>query len=190
MNRVGTSWLTATFAVCTFAWTGVGESSNPELLVTELPLSIANDCAAQDDCTTSKAFVMRWISRNVDSDLFLVRRASCKDQDCSAWFVEKTPRGTVTRLTVEGGFRLVSGAGGYPDVQATERVSDIENHYSYYVWRGGRYEKTESRVAYSVDGVECGTREECYQVALKAYKASRRDRALKIWETVNNVNWI
>ena len=52
------------------------------------------------------------------------------------------------------------------------------------------YIKAETRTAYRVDGVECGSALECYQTANKAHAERNTGRALKIWEKVHKVSWI
>jgi hypothetical protein len=41
-----------------------------------------------------------------------------------------------------------------------------------------------------VDGVECGTREECRRAASEAIAQKQVDRAVRIWENVGGVSWI
>lgn len=191
MKIFSSSCLAVTFALCTFAWTGVGESAYPELLATELPLNIVNECETPNACQDARNYVSRWISRSQRGDLFVVQRATCTGSGCASWFVEKTAAGPVTRLTIEGGFRLVSSnKTAYPDVQMQRRVSDIQTSYVYYTWSGDRYVKTETRDAYQVNGVECGSRDECYLAAIQANRAQRPEQALQIMETVHGLSWI
>ena len=179
-----------TFALCTFAWTSVGESSNPELLATELPLSIVNECETQRTCQGAQEFISRWVSRNQSSDLFVVYRAACTSDPCGSWLVEKTSQGPVTRLAMYNRFRLINGNNTHPDVEMQRRVSDSQTSYVYYVWAKDHYVKTETRDTYHVNGVECGTRDQCYAEAVKANRNQHTDHALKIWETVHGLSWI
>ena len=179
-----------TFALCTFAWTSVGESSNPELLATELPLSIVNECETQRTCQGAQEFISRWVSRNQSSDLFVVYRAACTSDPCGSWLVEKTSQGPVTRLAMYNRFRLINGNNTHPDVEMQRRVSDSQTSYVYYVWAKDHYVKTETRDTYHVNGVECGTRDQCYAEAVKANRNQHTDHALKIWETVHDLSWI
>jgi hypothetical protein len=197
MNRISASYLTMTFALCTFAWTGTGESSNPQLLATELPLNIVQDCGTRDVCQGSpNEFISRWVSHVADGNLFMVRRASCSGDDCGAWLIEKTERGLITRLMVDKGFQMLVASGGrdnlnsYPDIQAHRHVSENETTYTRYSWTGDRYVQTETRNVYRVGGVECGNREECYQAAMQAHREKHTDQALKIWESVHGLSWI
>lgn len=191
MKIISSSCLAATFALCTFAWTGVGESAYPELLATELPLNIVNECETPNACQDAQNFVSRWISRSQRGDLFIVQHVTCTGSACASWFVEKTAAGPITRLSIEGGFRLIGNKkSAYPDVQMQRRVSDIQTSYIYYAWTGDRYVKTESRDIYHVNGVECGSRDECYQAALKANQAQHPEQALQIMETVHGLSWI
>ncbi len=191
MKIISSSCLAATFALCTFAWTGVGESAYPELSATELPLNIVNECETSNACQGAQDFVSRWVSRSKRGDLFIVQRAACTGGACGSWFVEKTAAGPVTRLTIEGGFRLISSKNAvYPDVQMQRRISDIQTSYVYYAWTGDRYLKTETRDTYHVNGMECGSRDECYLAAVKANQSQRADQALQIMETVHGLSWI
>jgi len=125
------------------------------------------------------------------SNLFLVMPASCQSAEpCAARFVERTAQGTATRLNIEGQFRVLHSDKSIPDVQAWRALSDSETEYTRYTWTAGAYIKVETRTAYSVDGVECGTALECYQTANKAHAEHNTGRALKIWEKVHKVSWI
>lgn len=191
VKLISSSCLAATFALCTFAWTGVGESAYPELLATELPLNIVNECETPNACQGAQSFVSRWISRSHRGDLFVVQRATCAGAACGSWFVEKLAAGPVTRLTIEGGFRLISRQNAaYPDVQMQRRISDIQTSYVHYTWTGDGYAISETRDTYHVNGVECGSREECYLAAVKANQTQRPDEALQIMEAVHGLSWI
>ena len=194
MKRINASYLAMTFALCTFTWTGTGETSNPSLLATELPATIVQDCGAHGVCQGSPdEFVTRWVSRVASGNLFMVRRAACSGDDCGAWLIEKTAHGLITRLTVDKGFQMRVANGNlasYPDIQTHRHVSDNQTTYTHYSWTGDRYAQTGTRSVYRVGDIECGTREECYQAALMAHRAQQTDQALKIWESVHNLSWI
>jgi hypothetical protein len=191
MKIISSSCLAAMLALCTFAWTGIGESAYPELLAAELPLNIVSECETSDACQGAQNFVSRWVSRSSRGDLFIVQRATCTSGACGSWFVEKTAAGPVTRLTLEGGFRLISNKNtAYPDVQMQRRISDNQTSYVHYSWTGDHYVKTETRDTYHVNGVECGNRDECYLAAVKANQAQRPAQAIQIMETVHGLAWI
>ena len=50
--------------------------------------------------------------------------------------------------------------------------------------------RTSTRRMYEVNGVECGTLEECDNVARRALQAQHVDRAQRIWQQVHGVSWI
>ena len=132
-----------------------------------------------------------WISRTNSGNLFLVMPASCQmAEHCVARFVERTAQGTATRLNIEGQFRVLHGDKPIPAVQAWRALSETETEYTRYTWTAGAYLKVETRTAYSVDGIECGSALECYQLANKAHSDHNTGRALKIWEKVHKVSWI
>jgi hypothetical protein len=132
---------------------------------------------------------MHWVSRTRAGNLFLVVRSDC-GIDCGAWFVERTARGVGMRLNVDGRFRVVSSKNAIPDVETWKEVSDSETVYTRYIWVAGTFVQADSRTVYRVDGVECGTAQECYQAARAAYENRRADKALDIWEKVHKVSWI
>ena len=75
-------------------------------------------------------------------------------------------------------------------IESYTGMSATEGAYSRYEWTGNTYTRTASRLVYNVDGVECGTREECNDAAREALKQHQVDRAVKILENVNGVSWI
>lgn len=149
-------------------------------------------CASAGACATPSAnLTTQWVSRTQSGNLFLVVQKQCSDpQRCSAWLVERTARGTDMRLDIEGQFQVVNSGQRIPDVQTWRAVADNETVYTRYRWVGGTFLKVETRHVYNVDGVECGTAMECYQVAAEALQHHQTDKALKIWEQVHNVSWI
>jgi len=188
--RLHSSYFIMTLALFAFVWTGVGETGNPKLDTTELPLNIVNDCESHDACHGAQDYLTHWVGRTTAGDLFLVRRVPCLADDCGAWFVEKTPRGVETRLAIDGSFRIISGNSPYPDVQTQHVVSDVQTIYAYFTWIGDRYRQTGTREVYRVDGIECTGKSDCYRMGLKALKDGRAGRALDIWQKVNRLSWI
>jgi len=191
MKNIHRSYLTMALAVAALAWTGVGETSNPMLSATELPANITNDCYNREVCHVEQEYMVHWLGKTPNGNLFLVITNSCEDtNNCDSWLVEKTGRQTATLLSLDGRYRLVKGGHLYPDVQIKKEISDTRIAYSYFEWQGNSYTKTISKDIYRVDGVECGTAEECHQAALTAMQHQRTGEAIKIWETVHRVSWI
>lgn len=179
-------------AVLTLGWTGSNEAISLPALEAELG-SGAGGCAANDERCPMVAgnILTHWISRTNSGNLFLVLQTNCQAPErCASWFVERTARGTATRLNIEGQFRVLQSSKPIPDVQTWRALSETETEYTRYTWTAGAFVKTETHTAYRVDGVECGTALECYQVANKAHAERNTGRALKIWEKVHNVSWI
>lgn len=194
MKRVRSkSFLVAVLvAAVTLGWTGSNEAVSMPALESEL-VSGAGDCASTDTRCPVVAgnMLMHWISRTNSGNLFLVLQNDCQTPErCASWFVERTARGTATRLNIEGQFRVLHSSKPIPDVQTWRALSDSETEYTRYTWTAGAYIKVETRTAFSVDGVECGTALECYQTANKAHAEHNTGRALKIWEKVHKVSWI
>jgi hypothetical protein len=178
-------------AVATFSWPGSNEAFSVASLENELVTS-AEDCSVSDRCPAVAANVLtHWISRTNSGNLFLVLQTDCQaTEHCAAWFVERTARGTATRLNIEGQFRVLPGNKAIPDVQTWRALSETEIEYTRYTWTAGAFVKMDTHTAYVVDGVECGSALECYQMANKAHAERNTGRALKIWEKVHNVSWI
>jgi hypothetical protein len=178
-------------AVATLSWTENNQAINVASLETELTTG-AEDCATSDRCPAVAGNILtHWISRTNSGNLFLVLQTDCQTPErCAAWFVERTARGTATRLNIEGQFRVLQSDKPIPDVQTWRALSETETEYTRYTWTAGAFVKTETHTAYRVDGVECGSALECYQVANKAHAEHNTGRALKIWEKVHNVSWI
>jgi len=178
-------------AVATLGWTGNNEAFSVATLENEL-VTDAEDCAVTDRCPAVAANVLtHWISRTNSGNLFLVLQTDCQTPEhCAAWFVERTARGTATRLNIEGQFRVLQSNQAIPDVQTWRALSETETEYTRYTWTAGAFVKSETHTAYRVDGVECGSALECYQAANKAHAERNTGRALKIWEKVHNVSWI
>ena len=172
-------------------WTSSNEAISTAPIEAELAAA-AEDCQSQDRCPAMAANILtHWISRTNSGNLYLVLQTNCQSSElCLAWFVERTARGTATRLNIEGQFRVLNSNKAIPDVQTWRAVSDNETEYTRYTWMGGAFIKAETRTAYRVDGVECGSALECYQIAHKAHAEHDTGRALKIWEKVHNVSWI
>lgn len=171
------------------AWTGNNRGVSSALLENELHLS--QDRCNGERCPANDDFQMHWISRTHGGNLFLVIPAQCQTaEQCAASFVERTARGSSTRLNIQGQFRVLHSGKSIPDVQTWRRLSASETEYTRYTWVNGAYLKAGTHTAYSVDGVECGTALECYQAAHQAQAERRTGKALKILERVHNVSFI
>jgi hypothetical protein len=175
-------------------WTDTGESSYPVLADRELPAEIASTCAltlTEDSgaCHVA-AFDRRWVAKTLQGDLFIVTNARCTSSECRAWLVEKSAAAATTLLSFDAAFRLREDKNGYPVIESYAGMSATEGTYSRYEWTGTAYDRTASRLVYRVDGVECGTREECRQAASEAIAQKQVDRAVRIWENVGGVSWI
>ncbi len=178
-------------AVVTLGWTGSNKAISLPGLESEL-VSGSADCPTNEPCPVMAGNILtHWISRTNSGNLYLVLQADCRDpQRCGSLFVERTTRGVATRLSIEGQFRVLHSSKSIPDVQTWRALSDTETEYTRYSWTSGAYVKVETRTAYNVDGVECGSALECYQAASKAHAERNTGRALKIWEKVHKVSWI
>ena len=174
------------------AWTGNNSTLHGVRLDTELLTSQERCGAAMQPCAAiTDGLHTHWISRTHSGNLFLVMQTQCQTADqCAASFVERTARGNSTRLNIQGQFRVLHSGKPIPDVQTWRSLSDSETEYTRYTWVSGAYLKTETHTAYRVDGVECGTAQECYQAAREAHVERRTGKALKIWEQVHNVSFI
>ena len=178
-------------AVVTLGWTGGNEAVSMPALESGL-VTGAGECPATGRCPVVAGNILtHWISRTNSGNLFLVVQTDCQTPErCPSWFVERTARGVATRLNIEGQFRVIHSSKPIPDVQTWRALSDSETEYTRYTWTAGAYVKVETRTAYRVDGVECGSALECYQAASKAHAERNTGRALKIWEKVHNVSFI
>ena len=178
-------------AVVTLGWTGSNEAGSITALDGEL-VTGAGECPATERCPVMAGNILtHWISRTNSGNLFLLVQTDCQTPErCPSWFVERTARGVATRLNIEGQFRVIHSNKPIPDVQTWRALSDSETEYTRYTWTAGAYVKVETRTAYRVDGVECGSALECYQAASKAHAERNTGRALKIWEKVHNVSFI
>lgn len=181
----------ALLAAVTLGWTGNPATISSAALENQLPVG-AEHCASSESCPANAGGVLtRWISRTNTGNLFLVMQSDCQTAErCAAWFVERTTRGYATRLNIEGQFRVIHGNKPIPDVQTWRALSESEIEYTRYTWTVGAYVKVETRTAYRVDGVECGSALECYQAANQAHEQRNTGRALKILEQVHNVSYI
>lgn len=177
-------------AAIAFSWTGNHRGVSSAVLESELQ-SNQERCVHSERCPTNDGFQTHWISRTHGGNLFLVIPAQCQTAEpCAVSFVERTARGSSTRLNIQGQFRVVHSGKPIPDVQTWRRVSPSETEYTRYTWVNGAYLKAGTHTAYSVDGVECGTALECYQAAHQAQAEQRTGKALKILERVHNVSFI
>ena len=175
-------------------WTGTGESSDPVLADSQIPVDIASTCALTQagdiGACDQHAFGRRWVAKTVRGDLFIVTNERCTGSACRAWLVEKSDSSATTLLSFEATFRVREGKGNYPAIESYTAMSATEGAYSRYEWTGKAYARTDSRLVYNVDGVECGTREECRLAASEAVTQKQVDRAVRIWENVGGVSWI
>lgn len=177
------------FGLTAFGWTVDNEAVSTAGLDAELKPEIG--CALPESCEAAlPGFSMHWVSKTRAGNLFLVVRSDCGSSGCGAWFVERTSRGVGMRLNIDGRFRVLTSKSSIPDVETWKEVSDSEVVYTRYSWVAGTFVKADSRTAYRVDGVECGTALECYETARLAYKNRMTDKALNIWEKVHKVSWI
>ena len=192
MRRLGPNpvRLAVLLAAIALAWTGNNHGVSSAILESELQLSLER-CVRGVRCPASDGFQTHWISRTQGGNLFLVISAQCQTtEQCAAAFVERTARGSNTRLNIQGHFRVLHSGKPIPDVQTWRRLSASETEYTRYTWVNGAYLKAGTHTAYSVDGVECGTALECYQAAHQAQAEQRTGKALKILERVHNVSFI
>ena len=194
MKKALTLFSTLIAGFAAMAWTGAGESSDPVLTDREIPADIATHCAASDagrlePCHQSE-FTRRWVGRTGHGDLFVVTNESCIGDGCHAWLVQKGAGTVTTLLTFGKTFRVHADMGGYPVIETYTELSPDQGAYSRFEWNGSFYARTSSRLVYSVDGRQCGTREECNAAAREALRQQRVDRAVKIWENVQGVSWI
>ena len=177
------------FGAAAFCWTVASETSNPQLATRELPLEILNACAVAT-CVEEVEYRSRWIGRSPQGDLFSVIRSGCAPGHCTSWLVEKGPSAVRTLLELNGAFTLRRGVGRYPVVELRTRSDEEGILYFRFEWNGEQYARTSARRVYEINGVECGTREECRGAAESALKAHQVDRALRIWQRVYGVSWI
>lgn len=174
-----------------FAWTGNNREVSTATLDTELQVAHER-CQGTELCPASAdGFRAHWISRTHTGNLFLVLPNQCQTSEhCAASFVERTARGSNTRLNIQGQFRVLHSGKPIPDVQTRRSLSEYETEYTRYTWVTGAYLKAETHTAYRVDGVECGSALECYQAATQAHVQQHTGKALKILEQVHNVSFI
>jgi len=195
--KTRTTLIAMTFAAAAALWTAAGETSDPVLNSNELPADIAtsacNPPMVSDEVWACQVqdYANRWIGKTARGDLFVVLGSFCAaDDGCRAWLVEKSGTGVTTLLAMNGKFHLRRGANAYPVVETHTEISALNNAYNRFEWNGAAYARTDSQLLYKVDGNECGTREECSNVARKALQHEDIDRAVKIWENVHGVSWI
>ncbi|MBI3569721.1 MAG: hypothetical protein HY082_01250 [Gammaproteobacteria bacterium] len=194
MKKALTLLNTLIIGFAAIVWTGTGESSDPVLADRETPADVASTCALSQageiGACDQPALSRRWVAKSVRGDLFIVTNERCTGSDCRAWLVEKTASAATTLLSFDAAFRLREDKGGYPVIESYTGMSATEGAYSRYEWNGNAYTRTASRLVYNVDGVECGTREECRRAANEAVMQKQVDRAVRIWENVGGVSWI
>ncbi len=158
----------------------------------DAPVAHAAICTLAEECPpVLDGARLHWLSRTGNGDLYLVLRADCRGPgQCGAWFVERTARGMVARLNVEGRFQVLPSGKAVPDVQTWQVREENEFEVTRYSWSAGVYRRVETRTVYSVNGEVCGSSLECHQKARGAHRERRTDEALRIWEQVHNVSYI
>jgi len=173
----------------TFCWTVAGATYTPELAATELPADILNsDCA--DKLCAEIEYRTSWVGHTAKGDLFVVGRVGCAPGSCIHWLVEKGAEPARLLLELDGAFALQRLAGRYPAVEVRTRSDDKGIVYARFEWTGQQYTRISLRHVFEVNGVECGTREECAAAAERALKSQKVDRAVRIWQRVYGVSWI
>jgi len=194
MKTTQTFLKTVFIGITALIWTTTGESSNPILADRDIPVDVASACAQAptggSNACPENAFSQQWVAKTLRGDLYLLTLGQCVAPNCRAWLVEKTESTAHTLLSFTTTYRLRAEINGYPMVESYATVSSNSSEYSRYVWSGEAYVRTENRQVYHVDGVTCGTREECRQAATEAVGQKRVDRAVRIWENVGNISWI
>ena len=173
--------------LCAALWTGIGETSNPELAVEDLPQDISG-CAAQD-CAAGAALNINWLGKTQQGQLFLIVGGDCEAANCRSWLVEKSARVRVL-LPMQGRFKLERDGGEYPPVHVKRALSEAELDYRRYEWQAGSYVETLSERRYVVDGVECGNAKDCEALAQSAMQVGQAAFALRILERVHKRPWI
>ncbi len=194
MRKTLTILTTLIAGFAAIVWTGTGETSDPVLSVREIPADIASGCAVsaagESEACHQPEFSHRWVGKTNRGDLFVVTNDLCAGSGCRAWLVEKAAGSASTLLAFDRTFRLHQGTDNYPAIETYSELSSTQGAYSRFEWNGVTYTRTANRLVYRVDGMECGTREECNTAAGEALKQKQVDRAVKIWENVNGVSWI
>jgi hypothetical protein len=194
MKRL-TRILTPALAALAGLWSVAAETHDPALPAGELPVEIVQSCVAvsgqsTEQCLQAAEFDTRWVGRSRQGSLFLVMRPGCQGTDCRAWLVEKSNHGARSLLAVSGQYQLSRDRQAYPTVQVRALLPDHREQVSRYEWQGSRYIRTETQVTYSIDGVPCGTREQCGAAAQDAFRQKNIERGVKIYERVHGVSWI
>lgn len=185
------SYLAEGFALamglCAALWTGIGETSNPELAVEDLPQDISG-CAGRD-CPADVALNINWLGKTPHGQLFLVVGGDCEAAACRSWLIEKSA-GVRVLLPMQGRFKLERNGAEYPPVHVKQPLSDAELDYRRYEWQAGSYVQTLSERRYVVDGVECGNAKDCETLAQSAMQVGQAAFALRILERVHKRPWI
>lgn len=185
------SYLAEGFALamglCAALWTGIGETSNPELAVEDLPQDISG-CAGRD-CPADVALDINWLGKTPQGQLFLVVGGDCEAATCRSWLIEKSA-GVRVLLPMQGRFKLERNGAEYPPVHVKQPLSDAELDYRRYEWQAGSYVQTLSERRYVVDGVECGNAKDCETLAQSAMQVGQAAFALRILERVHKRPWI
>jgi hypothetical protein len=194
MRKTLTLFSTLLAGFAAIAWTGAGETSDPVLTDREIPADIATRCTASDaaglEACHQPEFTRRWVGKTERGDLFVVTNELCAGSGCQVWLVQKAAGSVTTLLAFDRTFRLDRGTGSYPVIETYTELSADQGAYSRFEWNGSGYARAANRLVYSVDGKQCGTREECSAAAREAMRQQHVDRAVKIWENVHGVSWI
>lgn len=190
-TRSGQIIIAGLLALVALFWT---DNNQALLRVSAETVSMVDNqaCNPPESCDLAGGgYLVHWVSKTRVGNLFLVLQTECADVSrCSARFVERTPVGLDARLNIEGQFRVLYSGKSIPDVQTWRNVSENEVVYTRYSWANGGFLKVDTRTVYRVDGVECGSAQDCYQSAFEAYRNKNTDKALRIWEQVHKVSWI
>ncbi len=194
MRKALTLFSTLIAGFAAIAWTGAGETSDPVLTDREIPADIATRCTASDaarlEACHQPEFTRRWIGKTEHGDLFVVTNELCAGSGCQAWLIQKAAGSVTTLLAFDRSFHLIGGMGSYPVIETYTDLSSDQGAYTRFEWNGTAYTLTANRLVYSVDGKQCGTRQECSAAAQDAIRHQHVDRAVKIWESVHGVSWI
>jgi len=177
------------FSAIAFCWTAAGETAAPQLATSELPADILNNDCADSPCAEVD-YRTNGGGHTAQGELFVVGRAGGAPGSCTHWLVEKGAVPVRMLLELDGSFALQRSAGRYPSVEVRTRSDDKGIVYARFEWTGQQYTRTSARRVYEVNGVECGTRDECGAAAERALKGQKVDRALRIWQRVYGVSWI
>lgn len=180
------------YAAC---WSTPGDTLAPELTAAELPTDVLSDCprneAADGGACAPVEYRIDRIGRTPQGDLFLVRTDVCEVAGCRTWLVTRGASGVArTRLAVTGELSLEYRDNTFPTVQTRLELGGSYTRYARFEWAGERYARTETRLVYRIDDLECADEAACRAEAQEALKRNQADRAVRIWERVYGISWI